>query len=254
MQKAIDIVLEKPLIPDDPVVFAVLRVPFFLEPDYDESKPFIESNRNRLIQKWGGEEGWERQKKRHNLKGRGIEAGIPYFNLDRLAANSMASHRLIQYLGKAYGLDVSEAIYDVLNVHYFVEGHSLNDKEHVANVVAQALSKFWSDTTRRKTAPEKPPPTAEHLFDFLQSNEGRAEIERAVTYLHAMGIHSIPKFIVHGEMIIDGAAPYDQFVSVFRKLERSRRPSKGSIFGDILGVSSELISRGSHQKSPMESH
>ena len=58
-------VLTKPLNNDAPLAFAVLRVPFFLEPDYDESKPFIESNRERLTKKWGGKRGWEEQKNRH---------------------------------------------------------------------------------------------------------------------------------------------------------------------------------------------
>jgi hypothetical protein len=98
-----------------PVAFSVLRVPFLLEPNYDETKPFVESNRDRLIQKWGGRKGWEAQKQRHDLKGRGERAGISHFNLDRLAANSMASHRLIQHLGKLYSLAVSEAVYDRLN-------------------------------------------------------------------------------------------------------------------------------------------
>ena len=116
MNRAIDEVLSEPLA-DVPkkLAFSILRVPFFLEPDYDETKPYIESNRERLIKKWGGRRGWEAQKQRHDLKGRGIEAGIPHFNLDRLAANSMASHRLIQHLGKTYGLAVSESIYDRLN-------------------------------------------------------------------------------------------------------------------------------------------
>ena len=100
-----------------PLAFSVVRVPFFLEPDYDEKKPFVESNRERLIKKWGGKRGWEEQKLRHDLKGRGIEAGIPKFNLDRLTANTMASHRLIQSIGKNYGLDISEAVYDRLNVY-----------------------------------------------------------------------------------------------------------------------------------------
>ena len=52
----------------------------------------------------------------NSLKGRGLAAGIPHFNLDRLASSSMASHRLIQHVGKRYGLDVSEALYDRLNV------------------------------------------------------------------------------------------------------------------------------------------
>ena len=39
--------------------FSVLRVPFFLEPDYDTDERFEETNRERLIRKWGGEAGWE---------------------------------------------------------------------------------------------------------------------------------------------------------------------------------------------------
>ena len=86
LNRAIREVLTSPL-PNapKPVTFSVLRVPFFLEPFYDENKPYIESNRERLIQKWGGKAGWERQKASHDLKGRGLEAGIPHFNLDRYA-------------------------------------------------------------------------------------------------------------------------------------------------------------------------
>lgn len=116
MNRAITTVLSSPLVDAPrPLAFSVIRVPFFLEPNYDESKPFIESNRDRLIQKWGGKAGWEAQKHSHDLSGRGLEAGIPHFNLDRLASNTMASHRLIQYLGKTFGLSDSEAIYDRLN-------------------------------------------------------------------------------------------------------------------------------------------
>ena len=116
LKRAMDEVLRQPLADaPKPLAFSILRVPFFLEPNYDETKPFIESNRERLIKKWGGKQGWEAQKHRHNLKGRGEDAGIPHFNLDRLAANSMASHRLIQYIGKNHGLSASEMVYDRLN-------------------------------------------------------------------------------------------------------------------------------------------
>ena len=116
LNRAIETVLNDPLLPDGPqLVFSVIRVPFFLEPEYDEGKVYVESNRERLIKKWGGKQGWEEQKRRHDLKGRGIAAGIPFFNLDRLAANTMASHRLIQHIGKTYGLSASEAVYDKLN-------------------------------------------------------------------------------------------------------------------------------------------
>ena len=41
-----------------PLSFSVIRIPFFLEPHYDESRPFIESNKDRHVKKWGGKEGW----------------------------------------------------------------------------------------------------------------------------------------------------------------------------------------------------
>ena len=58
-------VLSKPLNTEVSLGFAVLRVPFFLEPNYPEHKPFVETNRERLVRKWGGKAGWERQKRNH---------------------------------------------------------------------------------------------------------------------------------------------------------------------------------------------
>lgn len=65
MQTAMQHVLSNPLNTGSELSFSVLRVPFLLEPEYDESKAYIESNRDRLIKKWGGKQGWERQKRNH---------------------------------------------------------------------------------------------------------------------------------------------------------------------------------------------
>ena len=219
-----------------PLAFAVVRVPFFLEPNYDEDAVHVESNRERLIQKWGGKAGWERQKAQHNLKGRGREAGIPHFNLDRLAANTMASHRLIQFIGKTYGLAVSEAIYDCLNNYYFVDGHSLNDRPRLAQVVADKLATLLPDDA----------PTAQQLLAFLNGNQGRKEIEQAVQTLHRLGIHGIPKFIIEGQTVVDGAAHAQVFEQVFREIERKGEIAHGPVFGNILGISPETVQRGSH--------
>jgi predicted DsbA family dithiol-disulfide isomerase len=242
LNRAIEHVLSNPLAnAPRPVAFSVIRVPFFLEPAYDENKPYMESNRDRLVQKWGGVEGWERQKRNHDLKGRGLEAGIPHFNLDRLAANSMASHRLIQMIGKTYGLDISEAVYDLLNVYYFVDGNSLNDRPKLASVVAEKLKTLLlvSDVT---------PPSKQELLAFLNGNEGRREIEKAVRTLHELGVHGIPKFIIEGQTVIDGAARSDTFIEVFRQIEKRGNILHEPIFGSILGVSPEIIARGSHHR------
>lgn len=222
------------------VKFAVLRVPFFLEPDYPEDKEYVETNRERLIKKWGGKEGWEEQKTRHDLKGRGEEAGIPHFNLDRLTANTMASHRLIQHISKRYGLHVSERLYDALNVYYFVDGHSLNDHERLAHLTRNVLV---------ECDVEDPIASVDEILAFLKSDEGRSEIERALKRLrNELGIHSIPKFIIEGRTLVDGAAHSQVFVRVFDDIiSRGVVHNEGKpLFGDILGVSRELVQQGSH--------
>lgn len=243
MNRAIQHILSEPNAnAPRPLAFSVLRVPFFLEPHYDESRTFIESNRERLVKKWGGRQGWESQKKRHDLKGRGQAAGIPHFNLDRLAANSMASHRLIQHLGKTYGLDISEAIYDVLNEYYFVDGYSLNDRPRLATTVAEALTRILPPTKA---------PTSDALLTFLNGTEGRAEIKRALMALDELGVHGIPKFIVEGTTVVDGAAHADVFVNIFREIELRGSLKGSAVFADILGVSPETIERGSHRPQHM---
>eukprot|EP00526_Cylindrotheca_closterium_P015100 CAMPEP_0113612632 /NCGR_PEP_ID=MMETSP0017_2-20120614/6204_1 /TAXON_ID=2856 /ORGANISM="Cylindrotheca closterium" /LENGTH=256 /DNA_ID=CAMNT_0000521681 /DNA_START=60 /DNA_END=831 /DNA_ORIENTATION=+ /assembly_acc=CAM_ASM_000147 len=237
LNRAIDTVLDNPL-PDAPrpLAFSVLRVPFFLEPGYDEDKPFVESNRDRLVSKWGGKRGWEEQKRRHDLKGRGLEAGIEHFNLDRLAANTMASHRLIQHIGKKYGLAMSEAIYDRLNEYYFVEGHSLNDKPRLAEVVSATMSDLLDEEY----------PSPEELLEFLNGNQGRQEIMEALDGLQQIGVHGIPKFIIEGSYMVDGAARSEVFVDIFREIEARGEIKSGPVFGDILGVSEATIANGSH--------
>lgn len=244
MTQAINEVLSTPLPhAPRPLAFSVIRVPYFLEPDFDETLPYVESNRQRLLKKWGGTAGWEEQKNRHDLKGRGEEAGIPYFNLDRLASNTMASHRLIQYIGKAYGLNASEAIYDLLNVYYFVDGHALNDRPKLAHVVSEELNKVLDEVDTV--------PTPDDILDFLNGDEGRKEIEDALRTLQEFGVSGIPKFIIEGERMVDGAARSDVFVRIFREIEKRGRIAREPIFGNILGIPKEVIERGSHTAEVM---
>jgi len=229
-----------------PIKFSLLRVPFLLEPHYDESLPFIESNRERLVSKWGGTAGWERQKHHHDLKGRGLEAGIPRFNLDRLTSNTVASHRLVQYVGKRYGLRVSEGLYDRLNVYYFVEGFALNDWPRLAKVAAEEIGRLVDADGDGDGGSIEAVATEEEILTFLQSDEGRKEIDDAIRTLDDMGVHGIPKFIIEGSTMVDGAARPDVFVQIFREIEARGKVAKGPVFGSILGLHEDVIERGSH--------
>eukprot|EP00956_Cyclotella_meneghiniana_P008508 scaffold11526_cov69-Cyclotella_meneghiniana.AAC.2 len=153
-----------------------------------------------------------------SLKGRGLAAGIPHFNLDRLTSNTMASHRLIQHVGRRYGLHVSEALYDRLNVYYFVEGHPLNDRPLLAKVAAENIAETLNKTGNNDV------PLAEHeILTFLNGKEGRREIENAIKALKELGVHGIPKFIVEGSSVVDGAADSSTFHGAVLKCNMSRK-------------------------------
>lgn len=121
--------------------------------------------------------------------------------------------------------------------YYFVEGHSLNDRPLLAAVVAETLSTLLLPNNA---------PTEKELLDFLNGNEGRREIMQALAALKQLGIHSIPKFIIEGRTVVDGAARAETFVDVFREIEARGTIHAGPVFGEILGVPEDIVLRGSH--------
>ena len=117
-----------------------------------------------------------------------------------------------------------------------MEGHSLNDKPRLAKVVSATLKELI----------EKDVPSAKELLDFLNGNQGRKEIMQALDGLQQLGVHGIPKFIIEGSYIVDGAARSEVFVDIFREIEARGEIKNGPVFGDILGVSEATIANGSH--------
>lgn len=117
-----------------------------------------------------------------------------------------------------------------------MEGHALNDRPRLAETVAQELEKLLDNSA----------PSADELLDFLNGNEGRKEIEDALQALQKLGIHSIPKFIIEGATVVDGAAHSEVFVDIFREIEQRGEVQSGPVFGDILGISNETVEAGSH--------
>jgi len=211
-----------PLDKTNPLRFAVLRVPFFLEPGYDTSERWSETNRVRLERKWGGKAAFAAQKRRHGLKERGLEVGIEHFNLDRLASNTLASHRLVQWVTKHYGCAVSEALYNDLNKRHFVDGNKLNDSKMLCDAAAAA------GVNRKDCAA------------FLASSDGYREIEATQEVLRRMGIHSIPNFVIGGKQVVSGAVHAEELVQYFRNIERKGKGAPGSAFADTLQIPQKM--------------
>ena len=165
---------------------------------------------------------------RHRLKERGRAAGIPHFRAERIASNTHASHRLVQWVTKRAGTQVAERLYADLNFRHFEEGKKLNDRRMLAEAAGRAGV------------------TEAAALAFLDSGEGEAEIAAAQRVLQDLGIHSIPTTLVDGQFSIGGALPADEVEQLFRKLEAEEEEdgepvgdaafAKRFVFAEALGI------------------
>ena len=213
----------KPLHADAPLEFTVLRVPFFLEPDYPKGPEFEETNRVRLVRKWGGEAGWKVQKARHGLKERGRAVGIEHFNLDRIASNTFASHRLVQWVTRTMGVTAAEQLYSDLNHRHFELGQKLNDTA----MLVEAAAAVGADAAEAEA--------------FLASDDGTEQIQRVQGMLRSMGVHSIPTFVVGAERVVGGAAHADDFERLFRSIEEEGGGAPESLFAAALEIPTQVL-------------
>ena len=130
--------------------------------------------------------------------------------------------------------------------YYFVEGHPLNDRPLLAKVAAENIAETLNKTGNNDV------PLAEHeILTFLNGKEGRREIENAIKALKELGVHGIPKFIVEGSLVVDGAADSSTFVRIFREIEERGEVAGGPIFGPILGVDQSIVMKASHTKESL---
>ncbi len=126
--------------------------------------------------------------------------------------------------------------------YYFVEGHALNDKERLAKVAADTLF---------ESVIGQPHLTEEEILSFLKGDDGRLEIENALLALQKLGVQGIPKFVIEGSRVVDGAAEPATFIQIFREIERQGKVVRGPLFGEILGISQETLLKGSHTRESM---
>jgi len=114
-------------------------------------------------------------------------------------------------------------------------------------VAAETLSKVLAqDNPTGET-----PMNKKEILSFLKGDQGRLEILEALRALREIGVHGIPKFIIEGSHMVDGAAGPETFIRMFRDIERRGKVAGGPVFGDILGVSDDIMQRGSHTRESL---
>lgn len=172
-------------------------------------------------------ERFEQVKRSHGLIPRGAEVGLDasvgytQSQLDkRIQSSTLNSQRLVFYVARNHGLEMSEALYAVLNRRHFTEAGVLNDR----SLLVEALEEIGL--------------TMESGLDkaiaFLDSGRGTdAILGMYETVTDKMGIHSIPTLIVDGTYVISGAQRSDQILQVLEKVMAEGASGTSGIFADI---------------------
>lgn len=156
--------------------------------------------------------------------------GLPSFNEHRICSNTIKSHRLVRWVTLTYGLEKSEALFDLLNYEHFINGKKLND----TNFLVSCCGMLGIDMNSART--------------FLTSDEGRDVILNTIQTLQTLNVTSIPVFVINSFWGLEGAVTASKFMSIFRDienhillLERNRQKVQEKaplLFGGLLGIQS----------------
>lgn len=129
----------------------------------------------------------------NRLSRAGGENGVKFnFDLIKRVPNTFNAHRLIWYAekhGKQH--DLSEILFR----NYFVDGKDIGKIEVLLEAAIEA------------GLPE------EGVTQFLNGNDGVAEVREEENYGRSLGIHAVPTFVLNGEVIASGAVPPDELVA-----------------------------------------
>lgn len=170
--------------------------PFLLDPDAGtEPVPLREA----YARKFGGPE--RTAQLLANTQATARAEGLPVdFDRGQVRVTTLPAHRLLWLATREGDVDaVAEALFEA----HFAKGLNLADPA----VLRQAGLAGGLDGAR--------------LQAFLDGDEGRSEVLAQVAQAQAMGVRSVPTFLIDGRVVVQGAQPPEAFAEA---LLRARGP------------------------------
>ena len=201
------------------------RVPFFLEPQYNELGPeFTESHDERMLRKFGSPEVFESVKRSQALIPRGLEVGMDASvgwtqeNLSRrIQSSTLNAHRLVLFIEQAYGVVSSERIYSILNRLHFTEGGVLNDPSLLDRAIEETFEGDIDAINASKA----------HLL----TEKGKSETLELASKVTDEGISGIPTLIVDGQFVVSPTGGTQDVLKALRAATpRNGKPSGKAAF------------------------
>lgn len=131
--------------------------------------------------------------------------GLEFHLTDAKRANTRDAHRLLWYAEHHGPPGAQDALKERLLSAYFTRGLHVGD---VSVLAAEAAAAGLDEDDARR---------------FLDSDEGRTEVERHLADAAEAGITAVPTYVIDGRWSIPGAQDPDVFVQVLRRLAATER-------------------------------
>ena len=174
--------------------------PFLLDPDAGtEPVPLREA----YARKFGGAERTEQLLASTQATARA--EGLPFdFDRGQVRVTTLPAHRLLWLAAREGDVDaVGEALFRA----HFAEGRNLADPD----VLVAAAADGGLPETRVRA--------------FLGGDEGEAEVRAQVAQAQAMGIRSVPTFVIDGRLVVQGAQSPESFAEALARAGGAAAPA-----------------------------
>jgi len=142
--------------------------------------------------------------------------GLPMdFGCGQVRVSTLPAHRLLWLAGRE---GVQEAVGEALFRAHFEHGRNLADPQVLA--AAAAVGGI----------------AAERVQAMLDSDEGMDEIRAGLGQAQALGIQSVPTFVIDGRYAVQGGQPPEVFAQVLQKIAAERAPAEPGADGPACAV------------------
>lgn len=181
------------LLGDDAPDIEVHWHPFLLDPDAGTTPVPL---REAYVAKFGSAERTEQILTQTQTTARA--EGLPMdFDQGQVRVTTLPAHRLMWLAGQQ---GVQDAVGEALFRAHFVEGRNLADVQTL--IAAAAVGGI----------------AAERVTALLAGDEGLAQIQQQLAQAQALGIQSVPTFVVNDRYAIQGAQPPEAFAQALRQI------------------------------------
>lgn len=174
--------------------------PFLLDPNADATPVPL---REAYAAKFGGTERTAQMLAQTQAAARA--EGLPMdFEQGQVRVTTMPAHRLLWLAGRE---GVQEPVSEALFHAHFAQGRNLADPQVLTDAAAAGGI------------------SAERVRAMLDSDEGLAEVRAGLGQAQALGIQSVPTFVINGRYSVQGAQPPEVFAEVLAKVAAELTPA-----------------------------